>query len=74
MQYKIKYRRFLFWKTKTIVGHKVEDNTLVLFYQDGGLETVAGWNRYSLRLGTDWVLAAKKNMESQSGVDIKLNM
>jgi hypothetical protein len=35
--------------------------------------TIPGWDKYALRLKLDWVLAVKKNAESQTGVDIKLN-
>lgn len=43
-----------------------------LYYEDGGIKTIPSWSKYSLRLKQDWVLAVKKNMEQQTGMDIKV--
>jgi hypothetical protein len=71
-KYIFKYRRKLFWKKIEVIGHKLEDNTMVLYMENGGLQTIPKWNECSLKLGVDWVLAVKSNMENQTGVDIKL--
>lgn len=71
MKYKFKWKRWLFWQSRMIVGHKLEGGMMVLFMEDGGLETIPEWRKCKLKLGSDWSLAVKKNMENQSGVDIK---
>lgn len=71
MKYKFKWKRWLFWQQRMVVGHKLEDGMMVLFMEDGGLETIPEWSKCKLKLGADWSLAVKKNMENQSGVDIK---
>lgn len=71
-KYIFTYRRKFFWKKIQVIGHKLEDNTMVLYTENGGIETIPNWDQYSLKLGVDWVLAVKSKMESESGVDIKL--
>ena len=70
-RYKFKYKRWLFWKTEIVVGHKLENDTMVLYKEDGGLKTIPFWSKHSLVLGADWALSVKKNLEQQTGVDIK---
>jgi len=75
MKYKFFYKRFLFWSSETVVGHKLEDNnSMTLYYEDGGIKTIPDWSKYALRLKADWVLAVKKNMDNQTGMDIKVKM
>ena len=71
MKYKFKWKRWLVWNKRDVVGHKLEEGTMVLFMEDGGLETIPEWHKYKLRLGSDWALAVKKNAEKQTGVDLK---
>jgi len=71
-KYIFKYRRKYFWKKIAVIGHKLEDQTMVLYMENGGLYTIPKWSECSLQLGVDWVLAVKSNMESQTGADIKL--
>jgi hypothetical protein len=76
MKYVFAYRKssWLPWKKIVVVGHRLEDGCMTLFKEDGGLETIPDWSKYALKLGSDWALAVKKNMENQSGVDVKVNI
>lgn len=69
MTYKFKYRRHLFWRRVKIVGHRHDPalDKMVLYFLDGGIEELSKWSACDLRLGPDWLLAAKKNMEAQAG-------
>jgi hypothetical protein len=71
-KYVFQYRRKLFWKKIEVIGHKLEENTMVLYLENGGLQTIPKWTECSLKLGVDWVLAVKSKMDSESGADIKL--
>jgi len=49
-------------------------NSMVLYFEDGSLERIAEWDKYDMKLGTDWVLAIKKQMEKETGTDVKLSL
>ncbi len=74
MQYVFKYRRYLFWKKETVIGHGYDaaQNKIVLYYPDGGIKEIANWSKCEVRLGSDWVLSVKKNMEKKAGHPISL--
>jgi hypothetical protein len=74
MTYKIKIRRKWFWKTYVVTGHRFEAavGKMVLFFPDGSLREIARWNECEMILGTDWVLAAKKQMEAEAAQAIPL--
>ena len=74
MKYKFRYRKGIFWKTKTVTGHRYEASTnkMCLYFEDGGLEEIAHWTDYAVRLGQDWVIVAKKAMEDKAGVAIPI--
>lgn len=70
-KYRFYWKRWLFWTSREVVGHKLSDNTMVLYFENGGLETIPHWHHYKLKLGADWALSVKKNTEAQTGVDLK---
>ena len=74
MKYKVKIRKFLFWKTFTVVGHRFDkdSNRMDFFFEDGGVVSYGKWDKYDLKLGQDWVLATKKMMEKESGQPVSL--
>lgn len=76
MTYLFKYRRRLFWKTHRVSGHVYtsDQDKLVLYFQDGSVQEVKDWKNCELRLGTDWVAAQKKMLESQTGQSIPLGV
>jgi len=78
MQYQFKYRKAgrLFWNKKQVVGHKFEQNQnkMILYFANGSLIEIAHWIDHEVELGTDWVLAIKKDMESKAGQQIPLNI
>lgn len=49
-------------------------NAMVLYYEDGSLERIADWDNYDMKLGVDWKLAIKQQMEREINQDIKLNV
>jgi len=64
MTYKIRYRRrrSFFWRTKTIIGHRIDPsmNRLDLFLPDGSLYSLGKADEYTILLGTDWVIVTEK--------------
>lgn len=66
----------LFNRKVKVVGHKYlpDQDKMVLYKEDGGLEEIIEWKRCSVTLGPDWVAATKKNMEQQAGTSIPLNI
>lgn len=65
----------LFWKKKTVIGyrHLVDQDRMILFFENGAIEEVAGFHKCHVRLGPDWVLAMQKKMEKDSGTTIPVN-
>lgn len=69
------------WKSILVAGHgldkigegDIDNKTMVLYLKDGSLMTIRDWQSCELKLGTDWVIATKKNMEAESGQNVKLN-
>lgn len=74
MLYKFKYKRRFFWKTIKVDGHRIDDkqNRMDLFMADGSILSLCNWSQYDLRLGADWVIRQKKDMEKQAGQKIQL--
>lgn len=75
-KFKFKKSGALFWKTRIVTGSRMEKeiDRMVLFFEDGGIEEITNWSKYDARLGVDWVLAIKDQMEKEAGQAIKLNV
>lgn len=75
--YKFKFRRRLrlFYRTFVVVGHTYEDPTdrLILYLPDGGIHEISGWSICDCKLGPDWAIAKKKDMEAKAGQSIPVN-
>lgn len=81
MEYNFKYKKdgSLFWKTKRVIGHATEvdkngkcTGSIILYYSNGSLEVIPNWSNYHFRLGTDWLIASKKQAEEESNTELKL--
>ena len=77
MKYKFKYRKCgrLFWSSQEVIGHSfvADQDKMVLYFNNGGLMEIAHWKDHEVKLGQDWVLAVKKNMESKIGQQLPLS-
>ena len=71
-EYNFYYKRAFFWSKEKVVGHGLDGNTMTLWKKDGSLMTIAQWDKFSMKLESDWILAVKKNTEQQTGVELKL--
>lgn len=71
MEYKFRFRRRfrLFFRSFTVIGHRYDDNLdkMVLYIPDGGVREISRWKYCDAKLGTDWALAMKKDMEAKAG-------
>jgi hypothetical protein len=76
MTYKIFYRKRFFWKRILVVGHRLDKelNRMDFYIPDGSIMSLTKWDRYDMKLGIDWVLFTKKQMEKESGQQIPLNV
>ncbi len=74
MTYKFKWRRWFFYKTVVVIGHQYtpDQNKMGLFLPDGSVQEIKDWTKCEVKLGTDWVLFTKKQMEKQAGQSIPL--
>lgn len=71
-----KYSKNWFWKKQTVTGHSYQKDIdkLVLFKKDGSIEEVPEWSKHHVKLGVDFIAAQKKQMEKETGADIKLSI
>ncbi len=47
---------------------------MVVYFEDGSLYAIPRWSECELRLGTDWTLFTKREMEKQGGQPVTLNV
>ena len=59
-------------KTVDIILQK-PTGKLVVYFKDGSLQAIPKWSDCELKLGQDWKLATKLDMEKQTGQNIPLN-
>lgn len=70
--YQYKTPKQWFWRTaKKLVGHQVHEGKMVFFHENGGQTIITNWIDYDAKLGVDWFLWTKKNMEKEAGQAIK---
>jgi hypothetical protein len=76
MKYVFKWRRNLFWKSKKVIGHRYESDMdkMVIYFENGAIREIKKWSDCEVMLGSDWVLAQKKNLEVRAGTTIPLNI
>ena len=62
-------------KTNNIIN-KVRKpiDSMIIYFEDGGIEKIPEWSSYQLKLGTDWKLFIKNKMEQESGQQIQLKV
>jgi len=72
--YNFVYRRRMLWKSLKATGHRLdrELDRMDIFHEDGSITSLSQWSKYDLKLGTDWVLFTKKQMEKEAGQKIDL--
>lgn len=77
MTYLFKFKRFgrIFYRRAEVIGHAYtkELDRMTLFLPNGGIYEVCQWSLCDCKLGPDWVLAKKKDMESKAGQAIPVN-
>lgn len=74
MTYSYRYKKpsAWFWKCeKNLIGHQVKDGKMILFHENGNQSVIAHWDDYDAKLGSDWFLFTKHEMEKEAGVPIK---
>jgi len=66
--YKFKWRRYFFWKTVLVTGHKFEEeqNKLILYLQDGSIREIKHWLDCECKLGADWVNLTKESIREET--------
>lgn len=76
MQYKFKFRRKWFWKTLDVVGHKYDEkqDKMIIYLKKGGLQEIKNWKNCEVKLGMDWMLETKKEMEKTVGQNIPMDV
>ena len=75
MEYRFKFKREYFWHSFKVIGHSYTESQdkMVLYKKDGSIEEIPHWKDCAVKLGKDWALAVKVNMEKQSGQQINTN-
>lgn len=47
-------------------------DAMLLYYIDGSVERITEWSKYNFQLSPGWKQSVKKQMENETGIDIKL--
>lgn len=47
-------------------------DSMILYFENGGIERIPEWSSYFLKLDVDWKLVIKNKMEQESGIEVKL--
>ena len=58
-------------------GHKTlrqAQDRMIVYFEDGSLYAIRAWSECELKLGTDWVLFNKREMEKKTGQSVQLNV
>jgi len=70
---KLKHKKQWFYRTiKNVKGHQLVENRLDIFLDDG-IISLCDWDKYDMKLGSDFLLFQKYEMEKESGLDIKID-
>lgn len=48
-------------------------DAMILYFQDGSIERICEWSKYDFKLGVDWKLALKQQMEKEINQEVKVN-
>lgn len=75
LKYKFKFKRGWFWQSRIVIGHRFEPatNKMCFHFDDGGVEEIPNWNLYAAKLGQDWCLAMKAELERKTGQVVPIN-
>ena len=67
--YYFRWKKNFFWRKKKVVGHKYQEdqNKMVMYFNNGGLQEITNWDKCECRLDIDWVLATKESITEESG-------
>lgn len=80
MIYSFAYKRWRWaaWRKTKVVGHSLEigpggvaTGAMVLYLPDGSIYRIPNWINCYMQLGTDWLVAQKKVMSTESGQSIQ---
>lgn len=71
---KFKHKSAFLWKRRKISGHvyMAEIDKMVLHFKQSRIEEIPEWSKHYVKLGSDFLLAQKEQMEKETGVDVKL--
>jgi hypothetical protein len=71
--YNFKYKRWFFFKSlKNVVGHHhhAQMDRMDVHFQDGSILSIPQWSKCYLKLGSDFFIFQKKELEKQTGQQI----
>ena len=71
--YTFKYKRHFFYKSlKSVVGHHHHASTdrMDVHFQNGSILSIPIWSKCYLKLGSDFFIFQKKELEKQAGQQI----
>jgi hypothetical protein len=68
-EYYFRWKRSWFFHKLKVVGHQFEkdQNKMLLFLPNGGLQEIANWGQCECKLDIDWVLATKEQIKEEAG-------
>lgn len=75
MRYILKYKKRFFWRTvKNAKGHKLDmELDRMDIFLDNGIVSISNWSKCDMKLGADFLLFQKNEMENEAGQSIKVD-
>lgn len=64
-----------FYQNSNSITNKIRKplDAMIFYFQDGSVERICQWSNYDYKLGLDWKLALKQQMEKEINQEIKVN-
>ena len=74
--YVFRYKKRFFFRKIIAIGHKYipEMDRMDVHHHDGSITSFGRWSLYDLKLGQDWVLYTKRQIELESGQSVTLKL
>lgn len=69
----LKHKKQWFYRSiKKVKGHQLVGDRLDIFLDDG-IISLCNWSEYDMKLGSDFILFQKAEMEKETGLNIKID-
>lgn len=62
----------IFQKNEIVQKTRKPIDAMILYFEDRTVYRIPEWSKYEMKLGVDWKLVQKKQMDTEAGIDVKV--